>query len=58
MLGMCVGQAHWIRVASELVSYNLNLVAVIQVLWYEGGSQPADDCTYLHVKGKVVHMIN
>jgi hypothetical protein len=33
-------------VASEMVKYHLDLVAVQEVRWDKGGSQPADDYTF------------
>jgi len=38
-------------VASELAKYNLDLVAVQEIRWVEGGSQPADHHTFFHVNG-------
>jgi exonuclease III len=35
-------------VASELAKYGLDLMAVQEVRWVEGGKLPADDCTFLH----------
>jgi hypothetical protein len=40
---------------SELVKYNLDLVAVQQIKWVEGGGQPADDCTFFYGNGNANH---
>jgi exonuclease III len=38
-------------VARQLARYNLDLVAVQEVRWAEGGSQPADDQTFFSGSG-------
>jgi exonuclease III len=35
-------------VTTELAKYNLDLVAVQEVRWVKGGSQPADDYTFFY----------
>jgi hypothetical protein len=40
-------------VASELAKFNLDLVAVQEVRWENGGSQPADD--YFYENGNANH---
>jgi hypothetical protein len=42
-------------VASKLVKYKLDLVAVQGVKWVEGGSQPADDYTFWNCNGSANH---
>jgi hypothetical protein len=37
------------NVRSELAKYDLDLVAVQEVRWVEGGNQSADDYTYFYV---------
>jgi len=39
-------------VASEMAKYNLDLVAVQEVRWVEGGSQPADEYALFYGNGK------
>jgi len=41
--------------ASKLPNYNLDLVAVQEVRWVEGGSQPADDYTFFYGNGNANH---
>jgi hypothetical protein len=41
--------------ASELAMYNLDLLAVPNIRWVEGGSQPADDYTIFYGNGNVYH---
>jgi hypothetical protein len=40
-------------VASESPKYNFDVVAAQDVRWDEGGTQPADDCTFLCGNGNV-----
>jgi hypothetical protein len=41
-------------VASKLVKYKLDQVAVQEVRWVEGGSQPADDYTFFYANSHLV----
>jgi hypothetical protein len=34
-------------VASELAKYNLDILAVKEVRWDKGGSQPINDCLHI-----------
>jgi hypothetical protein len=38
-------------VAGELANYNLDLMAVREVTWVEGGSQPGDDYNFFPWNG-------
>jgi len=43
--------------ASELEKYNLHLVAVQEVRWDNGGSQPADNYTFFYGNGNAdIHL--
>jgi len=42
-------------VASKLTNCNLDLVGVQEVIWVEGGSQPADDYTFFCGNGNANH---
>jgi hypothetical protein len=35
--------------------YNLGLVAIQEVMWTEGASQPADSCTFFYGNGNANH---
>jgi hypothetical protein len=37
--------------ASKLAKYKLDLVAVQEVRWYKGGSQPVDNYTFFYGNG-------
>jgi hypothetical protein len=41
--------------ASKLAKYNFNLVAVQEVKWDKGGSQPADNYTFFYGNGNANH---
>jgi exonuclease III len=40
-------------VSRELAKYKLDLVEVQEVRWNKGGTEPADDCTFLYVNGNI-----
>jgi hypothetical protein len=42
-------------VPSELEKYDLDLVAVLEIRWVNGGSQAADDCTFFYGNGNAFH---
>jgi len=42
-------------IVRKLVKYNFCLVAVQEVRWVEGGSQPADNYTFLYGNGNANH---
>jgi hypothetical protein len=44
-------------ISSELAKYNLDLVAVQEVRWVEGGSQPADDYTFFYGNWNANHQL-
>jgi exonuclease III len=44
-------------VASEMAKHNLDLVAVQNVRWLEGGSQPADDYTVFPGNGSAKYYL-
>jgi hypothetical protein len=41
-------------VPSDLAKRNLNLVAVQDVRWGNGSSQPTEDCTFFHGTGMLI----
>jgi len=59
MLGVSIVQMYWEPVESKLEKYKLDLVAVEEVRWDKGGSEPADDytCTFLYGHGNANHHI-
>jgi len=44
-------------VANELAKYNLDLIAVQEVSWVEGGSQRAGDYTFCYGNGNANHQL-